>query len=276
MHDRTSRTRRLIVYVCALGAALALGAPAASARGAHPAPPVFKPCGGEDPAVQCATLPVPLDYDRPNGKRYGFYFARVPATDPAHKLGTLFFNFGGPGGDIASLFADFGAQIFPELSERYDIIAFDPRGTGGSEGAIDCHANQETEGLYSVPFVTPLNVDPPRLFAKTSAYVRKCLNANRRDVLAHASTANVARDIDYTRRALGLRKISYYGFSYGTFLGATYATLFPHRYDKMVLDGPIDPAQYINRPHQNLEEQTSGFERELGRFLMSCGRPSTG
>src|SRR3954451_12533507 len=127
-----SRQGRLLGCVGALVGVLAVAAPAASAR-PHQAPGgvAFAPCGGQDPAVQCATLQVPLDYDRPNGKQYGFYFARVPATDQAHKLGTLFFNFGGPGGDIASFFADFGARIFPQLSARYDIIAFDPRGTGG-------------------------------------------------------------------------------------------------------------------------------------------------
>ena len=272
MYQGTSRARRLLACAFACLAVLAIAAPVASARAKHSDKVAFEPCGGQDATVECATLQVPLDYDKPNGKKYGFYFARVPATDQQNKLGTLFLNFGGPGGDIASLFADYGSLFFPELSERYDLIAFDPRGTGGSEGPIDCKANQETEGIYSVPFPTPLNLDAGALIKKERGYVNKCLANNDRDLLAHYSTANVARDMDATRKALGLKKLNYLGFSYGTFVGATYASLFPRNYDRMVLDGPLDATQYVNDPHQGLQEQTSGFERGLGRFLLTCMR----
>jgi pimeloyl-ACP methyl ester carboxylesterase len=271
LQGKGRRGRRLLVCACTGIAALAIAAPGASAR-AHQDRVKFEPCGGQDPTVECTTLKVPLDYDKPDGRRYGFYFARVPATDQANKLGALFINFGGPGGDAAGLFADFGAQIFPDLSARYDIIAFDPRGTGGSQGAIDCKVNQETQGIYSVPFPEPLDLDAAALIRKEQTYVDACLENNDTHLLKHFSTANVARDMNAARRALGLKNLNYYGFSYGTFLGATFASLFPHKYDRMVLDGPLDADQYINDPHQGLEEQTAGFERGLGRFLLTCQR----
>src|SRR5262245_18548775 len=101
----------------------------------------FKPCGGRAATVQCTTAKVPLDYDRPDGRNISLFLAKSPATDQGHKLGSLFINFGGPGGTAADIFAFFGADLFPALNERYDIIAMDPRGVGQSEPAIDCKAN---------------------------------------------------------------------------------------------------------------------------------------
>ena len=115
----------------------------------------------------------------------------------------------------------------------------DPRGVGQSEPAIDCKANQETQGIYSQPFPTPDNVNLRRSSPRTCA-TRRCGELNRK-ILPHVSTANVARDIDLLRQGLGEDKIAYFGYSYGTFLGATYASLFPRNYSRMVLDGPSMP-----------------------------------
>jgi pimeloyl-ACP methyl ester carboxylesterase len=150
----------------------------------------------------------------------------------------------------------------------------DPRGTGQSEPSIDCKVNQETSGLYSEPFQTPFNVNAGQLIAKDQRYISRCVALNA-TILAHASTANVARDMDLLRDALGERKLNYFGFSYGTFLGATYASLFPRNYRAMVLDGPVDANHYINDPMQGLAEQTSGFERARGRFFQACAADQT-
>jgi pimeloyl-ACP methyl ester carboxylesterase len=129
--------------------------------------------------------------------------------------------------------------------------------------------NQETQGIYSTPFTTPENLDVKSLVAKDEAYINRCVSLNH-DILPYLSTANVARDMDGIRAAMGDKKLNYYGFSYGTFLGATYASLFSNNYRSMVLDGPVDANGYINTPQAELREQTAAFERELGRFFQAC------
>ena len=212
---------------------------------------------------------MPLDYDKPQGQTIKLHLAKSPATDQAHKLGSLFFNFGGPGGTAADFLEFFGSELFPAFNQRYDIIGMDPRGVGQSEPAIDCKANQETQGIYSQPFPTPDNVKPQALIAKDLRYAARCGELNRK-ILPHVSTANVARDIDLLRQGLGEDKIAYFGYSYGTFLGATYASLFPRNYSRMVLDGPIDATDYVNDPMSDLSAQSGGFERALGRFFQAC------
>jgi pimeloyl-ACP methyl ester carboxylesterase len=259
-----SRASRLLPLLTAT-AVLACAAPAAAHGGLR-----FTKCG--DAGAECATLRAPEDYDHPRSGTLDVHVARVPATDPAHRVGSLFLNFGGPGAPMAIYLEVYGPRLFPALNERFDLIGMDPRGTGETEGALDCHVNQETQGIYSQPFATPLNVDPRALIVKDQRYIQRCLSRNRTDVLAHASTANVARDMDLLRSALGERQLNYLGFSYGTFLGATYVSLFPRNYRAAVLDGALDADAYINRPSPNLFAQNAGFEREIGRFFQACAR----
>ena len=124
-------------------------------------------------------------------------------------------------------------------------------------------------GIYSQPFTTPDNLNPRALVTKDLRYIARCAALNRQ-ILPHVSTANVARDIDLLRQALGGSKITYFGYSYGTFLGSTYASLFPHNYRAMVLDGPVDADSYINDPLATLSAQSGGFERALGHFFEAC------
>jgi pimeloyl-ACP methyl ester carboxylesterase len=264
------RRLRLPASACALVAALLAAAPAtATAPRASASHLRWAPCA-DAPAVQCALITVPLDYDRPRAGGLDLAVTRTQATDPAHRIGTLFWNPGGPGGSPTAAMKARGSALFPRLSARYDIVGFDPRGTGASDGAFDCHADQEAQGLYAQPFASPLDLDANALVGRARAYVQRCLSANRREVLEHASTANAARDMDVIRGALGEKRLNYLGFSYGTVLGATYASLFPRNYDRFVLDGPVDADAYINDPLRNLDEQTQGFERALQRFLAAC------
>jgi pimeloyl-ACP methyl ester carboxylesterase len=264
-----SRSSRLAPFLAAC--ALLGGAPAAYADHNHPPSGLQWQACGDAANVQCTTLRAPLDYDRPRGDSVKLFVARSPATDQANRIGTLFLNFGGPGGTMADIVESAGADLFPALNKRFDIIGMDPRGVGQSEPSIDCKVNQETQGIYSEPYTTPFNLDVRALIAKDSSYIRRCIQLND-GILAHVSTANVARDMDLLRGALGEQKLNYLGFSYGTFLGATYASLFPHGYRAMVLDGPVDATRYINDPMQDLSEQTSAFERALGRFFQACAR----
>jgi pimeloyl-ACP methyl ester carboxylesterase len=258
MFARSLRVAFACVIACAIGAPPAL---------AHDGGALSWKACGDAPGVQCARLRAPLDYGRPNGQSVSLFVARSPAT--GHKIGSLFMNFGGPGAPIADFFEALGADGFPALNEHFDIIAMDPRGVGQSSPSIDCKTNQETTGIYSEPFTTPFNLDVRALLAKDNRYISRCLALND-GILAHVSTANVARDMDLLRGDLGERKLNYFGFSYGTFLGATYASLFPHNYRAMVLDGPVDANDYIHAPTKDLQEQTSALERELGRFFQAC------
>lgn len=258
--------------VLAATAACTLLGPAAPIAVAQPGPAVptldWQPCG-QAANVTCTKVKVPRDYDHPRGASFELFAAKSPATDPVHRIGSLFINFGGPGGSAADNFEALGAGLFPGLNARFDIIAMDPRGVGQSQPSIDCKADQETDGIYAQPFTTPDKLDVHALIAKDSRYIGRCLTLNR-GVLPYVSTASVARDVDLMRRALGERQITYVGFSYGTFLGATYASLFPSHYRAMVLDGPVDADAYINDPLRNLSAQSTAFERALGRFLQAC------
>jgi pimeloyl-ACP methyl ester carboxylesterase len=245
----------------------------ASSAGAQQVPKLdWQPCG-DAANVQCTNAKVPLDYDKPNGKSISLFVAKSPATDTSKpKLGSLFFNFGGPGASAADYVEAVGGDprgVWGSLNTRYDIIGMDPRGVGQSEPSIDCKVNQETQGIYGKPFTTPDNLNKNAQIQHDLRYDTRCIALNK-EILPHVSTANVARDLDLLRQAVGDRKLTYFGFSYGTFLGATYASMFPHNYGRMVLDGPVDADAYINEPLDDLSAQSDGFERAIGRFLQAC------
>jgi pimeloyl-ACP methyl ester carboxylesterase len=264
---RPSVLRHLVVLCCAIAAVLIL-APAAPAKTRLK----FEPCGTTPDAAttECATADLPLDYDKPRGRDVHIAVARVPAS--GERKGALVFNFGGPGGAAVDYLQEVGATgYWSALNEHFDIVGFDPRGVGQSTPGVDCKVDQEKEGIYSQPFTTPFTLDVKALLRKDKSYIRSCLRENG-PILSHLSTANVARDMDALRKLLGERRINYFGYSYGTFLGATYASLFPNRYRSMVLDGPIDANGYINKPWRDLSEQSAGFERGLRRFFQACAR----
>jgi pimeloyl-ACP methyl ester carboxylesterase len=217
---------------------------------------------------ECATFTAPKDYSHPHAGSVKIAVTRLPATDQKGRIGPLFVNPGGPGGSAVD-FAQGNADLFAAFTDHFDIVAFDPRGTGASTPAIDCKVNQETQGIYAAPYTTPENLDVNALLAKDKAYVKRCVDLNK-GILPYAGTANAARDMDGIRAAMGDAKLNYFGFSYGTFLGATYTSLFPDNYRATVLDGPIDANGYINDPQAGLREQTAGFERALGRFFQAC------
>jgi pimeloyl-ACP methyl ester carboxylesterase len=272
MSARTQFARVLLAIVVVVAVAVAVAAAAArpTARHAvkhHGNPSLsWQDCGD---GYQCSSLKVPRDYKRPNGPTFDLAIIRLPAQDQAHRMGSLFVNFGGPGGTAVDAIHSFGGDLFGAVNDRFDIVGFDPRGVGESQPSVDCKANQETDGIYSQPFTTPFNLDVEALVAKDKAYVNRCKSLNG-SVLRYITTGNTARDMDRIRAAMGEAKLNYFGFSYGTFLGATYASLFPHNYRAMVLDGPVDVTAYLDHPSANLREQSQGFERAIGRFFQAC------
>jgi pimeloyl-ACP methyl ester carboxylesterase len=267
--NASHRGARRLVAAATVIAGLALAGPASAAQGGLELD--WADCG--DAGSQCATATVPKDYDHPRAGTLDVAVAKSPATDPAHRIGSLFFNFGGPGAFAAPYIEAFGAGLFPVLNERFDIVGVDPRGTGLADG-LDCHANQETQGVYSQPFTTPDNIDVNALLRKDVGYIGQCTRLN--DNVQYMSTANVARDFNAIREAVGDKKMTYLGFSYGTFLGATLQSLFPGKTRAVVLDGALDPDQYINDPLSSLDEQTAGFERAISRFMTACAADQSG
>ncbi len=264
----------LVALLVVGGAPAAATEEASSAASTIPVPPLsWAACGLTEEAtaadVQCATAGLPLDYDEPAGKQVQIAVAKVPATDPANRIGSLFFNFGGPGGPAVDYLQAAGAGLFATLNQRFDIVAFDPRGVGQSTPRIDCQVDERTADFYPSPAPTPLDVDVEELVSGAQRYVDACVAANG-ELLEHVSTANVARDMDALRAAVGDEQLSYLGFSYGTFLGATYASLFPDRYRAMVLDGALDPTEYITDPVGLSTAQASAFELALTRFTEAC------
>ena len=217
----------------------------------------------------CTSAAVPRDYARPDAGHFRLAVTRLPAQDRDHRIGSLFVNFGGPGSnDVGTLKAN-GRRLFATLNRRFDVVSFDPRGVGSSRPAIDCAVDQEVAGPFAQPFMTPRDLDRDALVAADRRYLDRCEHRNP-GVLPYVSTANVARDMDMLRRAVGDRRLSYLGLSYGTYLGATYASLFPHSYRALALEGALDPGRYANDPIGLRTSLMAAQERALGRFLTAC------
>jgi pimeloyl-ACP methyl ester carboxylesterase len=195
----------------------------------------------DDPRLKCAKIQVPLDYRAPSGKTIEVMISRIATAKPGLRRGVLLHNGGGPG--VPSLHLPVAyAQIYPpEVLERYDIIGFDPRGIGYST-PVTCGRTVEQFPIdLFVPFPAPDgSIDRNVQFAKEVA--RDC-QVNGGDVLPHITTANTARDMDRIRIALGERKLSYNSGSYGSYLGAVYATLFADRTDRFIIDSNVDPTK---------------------------------
>ena len=217
------------------------------------------------PGVETGLLEVPVDYDDPDGPTFELFVARRLADDQENKIGTLLVNPGGPGfgGSDFAIYAD---QVYGQpLLERFDIVGWDPRGTGQSEPAIDCI--DDYDRYFAGTDITP-DDDGERqeIVDLAEEFAQECVS-NNSDYIEHIGTNNSARDMDSIRQALGEDEISYFGFSYGSELGATWATLFPETVRAAVLDGASDPnADGIEGSLQ----QVAGFEATLTTYLAQC------
>lgn len=219
---------------------------------------------GDDGNVQTGNLEVPIDYDDPSQGTFDLYVARHLA-DPAQRIGSLLVNPGGPGFG-GSDFALYAEQIYgQDLLDRFDIVGWDPRGTGLTTPAIDC--TDDYDYFYASLDLTPDDAAERDLIAATAAeFADGCATKNA-DIINFVGTNNSARDMNSIREALGEATISYFGFSYGSELGAAWATLFPDTVRAAVLDGAADPtAGYIESGLQ----QSVGFETTLSTFLAQC------
>ncbi|MEU8434387.1 alpha/beta hydrolase [Streptomyces sp. NPDC029216] len=227
----------------------------------------WRDCGVE--GFQCATMKAPLDYAKPgSGQDVDIAVARRTATGPGKKLGSLLVNPGGPGGSgIGYLQAYAGIGYPAPVRARYDMVSFDPRGVSRSS-PVECLNGPAMDRFTQVDQTPDDQAERARLVAAFKEFAAGCEQRSAR-VLPHVSTADAARDMDMLRAVLGDEKLNYVGASYGTFLGATYADLFPDRVGRLVLDGAMDPS----RPALDLSrDQTAGFETAFRSFTKDCAQ----
>ena len=221
----------------------------------------WSPCESSE----CATLEVPLDYDDPGGRTIDLALLRVPATDPDHRIGSLVVNPGGPGQSGTDFAAQADLAFGDPVLERYDIVGFDPRGVGES-APVDCMSDSQLDELVAAD-PDPDTAPERREFARLSqALVTGCTKRSG-SLASHVSTIEASRDMDVLRAAMGDSTLDYFGASYGTELGATYAELFPERVGRFVLDGAIDPSLDFRELALG---QAAGFETALRAYVEDC------
>ncbi|MGN6110512.1 MAG: alpha/beta hydrolase [Kofleriaceae bacterium] len=224
----------------------------------------FTPCA-EDPELECGTLEVPADYDHPQGQKLKLAVVRAPATGPGESLGPLFINQGGPGGTgVDFLFLLAHTRLAP-LRERFDLVSFDPRGVGRSEPTVRCDFESPA------PPIPGDLADRARYLDEHAQRFADACVAQSGPLVKKIGTNNVARDLDRFRAALGASKISYHGVSYGSELGAVYASLFPKRVRAMVLDGGV-PAVFGDYTMEIYAEEAAAHELTLQRVDELCAR----
>ncbi|MFJ8594425.1 alpha/beta hydrolase [Streptomyces sp. NPDC093598] len=232
---------------------------AAQGGGAAPSP---LPDDGE---WQCATMKAPLDWGDPKGDTIGLELIRVRTTgDDRERIGSLIFNFGGPGGSGVTSLPAF-AEGYETLRTRYDLVSFDPRGVGRSDPVI-CENDQQLDAYFQQDATPDDAAERTRLVEDTTEFNDAC-ERNSEKILPHVRTTDAARDLDLMRQVLGDDKLHYFGFSYGTELGGVYAHLFPERVGRAVFDAVVDPTK---NPEQGSLGQAKGFQLALGNFAEDC------
>ena len=219
--------------------------------------------------IRCATLQVPYSYEEPTIGTFSLHVKMRPAGDASRRIGSMLVNPGGPGFGGSSLATNANYYFSSNLLEAFDVVAWDPRGTGLSTPAIDCIDDYDPYfGLDSPPETEEERI---ALIDATSDFTDKCSERSG-EILPWVSTRASAQDMDSLRRALGEDQITYFGFSYGSELGGTWATMFPGTVRAAVLDGASDPNE---PPVQQAINQAAGFERTLDSFLAACSADAT-
>ncbi|MEU5881608.1 alpha/beta hydrolase [Spirillospora sp. NPDC047279] len=238
--------------------------------------PSWKACSGlpatapgqPSPAsgFECATVKVPLDYDKPGGETIDLALIRAKATGPGGRIGSLVFNFGGPGGSGVDALAQ-AAGGYKKLNTRYDLVSFDPRGVGKS-APVTCVDDQRMDQIAAMDSSPDDTAEEKAFTAEQAAYDRAC-EARSGKVLPYVGTLDAARDLDVIRTSLGDARLNYFGISYGTWLGGNYAHQLPAQVGRAVLDGAVDTK--ISTENLSLQQATA-FQRALGNFAAACAQ----
>ncbi|MFM9166085.1 MAG: alpha/beta fold hydrolase, partial [Candidatus Limnocylindrus sp.] len=216
---------------------------------------------------------MPLDYANPNGPTAEIALAILPAADQENRVGPLLLNFGGPGSSGIDILADNGRAIVPaEIGNRFDLVTWDPRGVQRSL-PVECLTDEEMDVWISEPggdSESPTQADWDAALEDAKWFADKCV-AGSADVLPYIGTTASARDMESIRAAMGVEKLDYIGYSYGTSLGSVFATLYPNSVGHLILDGAIDPS-----PDDDSEygEQGVSIQGALDRMMAWCDADS--
>lgn len=219
---------------------------------------------------ECARLAVPLDYAKPNdATKVSIAVLRQKAS--GNRIGSLLFNPGGPGASGMSLVASLSGDLQDSaLSQRFDLVGFDPRGVGASTPAIHCLTDDEWAAYRADLDVDPSPAGVAQTEAENKQYAGQCAQrSGGNEVLANVGTRDAAKDMDILRAALGDPKLTFLGYSYGTFLGTTYAEEFPHNVRAMVLDGAVNPTE--SATDRNVG-QYAGFQKAFDAYAADCAK----
>jgi len=226
--------------------------------------------------AECTTVKVPLDYDHPTGPKVALALLRVKARDQKHRIGSLFVNPGGPGGSAVQLAYSASGVLSPKVLDRFDVVGMDPRGIGFSD-EVTCLSSKTQKGVlagYAPDF--PLGAEQEKAWIASDKAEGKACSKNA--LATSMSTAEVARDMELMRRAVGDQKLTYLGFSYGTYLGQVYANMFPDRFRALAVDGVLDPVAWAgsksnaSRPLEARLSSASGAYKALHEILVRCDR----
>ncbi|GAA3502211.1 alpha/beta fold hydrolase [Streptomyces prasinosporus] len=232
-----------------------------AAQGGGPAP---SPLPGGTP-WQCATMKAPLDWDEPGGDTIDLALIRARSSGEAgERLGSLIFNFGGPGASGVASLPAFG-EDYAALRTRYDLVSFDPRGVGRSAPVI-CEGDRQLDVYFQQDATPDDSAERTGLLDDTRRFNAAC-EENSERVLPHVRTTDAARDLDLMRRVLGDDELHYFGVSYGTELGGVYAHLFPEKVGRAVFDAVVDPTQ---DPEQGSLGQARGFQLAFDNYAAHC------
>ncbi|KOU67643.1 peptidase [Streptomyces sp. MMG1533] len=214
---------------------------------------------------QCATMKAPLDWADPKGDTIKIALIRAKASgDESKRIGSLLFNFGGPGGSGVTTLPAFG-EDYAKLRTRYDLVSFDPRGVGRS-APVECQNDLQLDAYFQQD-ATPDDAAERSTFLDNTKEFNEACETNSEKVLPRVRTTDAARDLDLMRQVLGDAELHYFGISYGTELGGVYAHLFPKKVGRAVFDAVVDPTQ---NPEQGSLGQARGFQLALDNYAEDC------
>ena len=266
---------RAIALLASICVWLGLGVSATAA----PAPRIsWSKCYASFGPFECGTVQVPLDYGQPKGAAISLAVVRLPATDPQHRIGSLLLNPGGPGGSGVDFTLFAGPFLYnADVRARFDLVGFDPRGTNRST-ALRCFGTPKQWGPYFTPFAFPMTAQEEQEWITADRYLDASCVQRGGAIASHMATADVARDMDAIRQAVGDSQLTYAGYSYGTFLGVTYANLFPDRVRAVIVDGVLDPIAWTTGrgneaatlPFSTRLHSDAGAQATLNEFFRLC------